>query len=92
MTFNEIHYEIEYILSVNPRSPGGNFKHDPDCFARYCKMQERRILKSVTTQLGFFSEEVTRILEGVDHPSSRLSAEVADWERTLLEERRNENS
>ena len=65
MTLDEVKLEIEYILSVNPRSPGANFNHDPACFARYCKMQERRILKSVTTQLGFFSEEVTRILEGM---------------------------
>ena len=65
MTLDEVKLEIEYILSIDPRSPGANFKHDPDCFARYCKMQERRILKSVITQLGFFSEEVTRILEGV---------------------------
>jgi hypothetical protein len=81
MTLDEVKLEIEYIQSINPRSPGANFNHDPACFARYCKMQERRILESVTTQLGFFSEELERMM---DDPGD-LSAEVADWERTLLE-------
>jgi MoaA/NifB/PqqE/SkfB family radical SAM enzyme len=52
MTLDEIKLEIEYLLSINPRSPGANFNHDPDCFARYCKMQERRILESVRQRMN----------------------------------------
>tara|TARA_R100000808_G_scaffold1753_1_gene7582 strand:+ start:1020 stop:1229 length:210 start_codon:yes stop_codon:yes gene_type:complete len=51
MTLDEVKLEIEYILSIDPRSPGANFNHDPDCFERYCQMQERRILESLGHKL-----------------------------------------
>jgi len=31
--------EVSYIQSINPRNPGSTFNHDPECFARYRKMQ-----------------------------------------------------
>ena len=45
-SFDEAKVELEYIQSVNPVSPGENFNHDPNCFATYCRMQERQIYQS----------------------------------------------
>ena len=33
--------EADYIASVDPMMPGDNFNMDPECFARYCSMQQR---------------------------------------------------
>ena len=35
----EAYNEVSYIQSINPRNPGKSFNNDPDCFARYRKMQ-----------------------------------------------------
>ena len=33
--------ETHYIASLDPKMPGDNFNGDPECFARYCSMQEK---------------------------------------------------
>lgn len=33
--------EREHILGINPQEPGSDFRNDPDCFERYCRMQAR---------------------------------------------------
>lgn len=33
--------EADYILSIDPARPGSAFNYDPQCFARYVRMQMR---------------------------------------------------
>lgn len=46
MTWTEAANEVSYIQSVNPSYPGQPFNHDPECFARYRKMQSDHALRS----------------------------------------------
>lgn len=39
MTWTEAANEAAYIRSINPRYPGPDFNHNPECFARYRKVQ-----------------------------------------------------
>ena len=39
MTWTEAAGEVRYIQSINPSYPGQSFNHNPECFARYRKMQ-----------------------------------------------------
>ena len=39
MTFVKALREVTYIQSINPSFPGRTFNDDPECFARYRRMQ-----------------------------------------------------
>lgn len=39
MQHHEACQEVSYIMGINPCNPGSVFNHDPECFARYRKMQ-----------------------------------------------------
>ena len=45
-SFEEVKIKLDYIKGIDPLSPGENFNHDPNCFATYCRMQERQIYQS----------------------------------------------
>ena len=38
--------ELAYIQTINPLEPGATFNHSPECFARYCHMQARQMLRA----------------------------------------------
>jgi hypothetical protein len=46
MQWHEAAREVTYIQSINPSNPGLVFNHDPECFARYRKMQSDHARKS----------------------------------------------
>ncbi len=46
MTWNEAANEVSHIQSINPSYPGSDFNYDPECFARYRKMQSDHARRS----------------------------------------------
>ncbi len=46
MTWAEAANEVSHIQAINPRFPGTDFNHDPECFARYRRMQSNHARNS----------------------------------------------
>ena len=46
MQWHEAAKEVAYIQSINPSHPGEAFNHDPECFARYRRMQSNDARRS----------------------------------------------
>ena len=67
-TFTEAANEVRYILSVNPAHPGQAFNWDPECFARYRRMQSNHAQQS-----GHDHQAAQMIMRG---PWPQVSANV----------------
>lgn len=55
--FEECNSELAYIKSINPSSPGANFRNNPSSFQTYCKHQ------AITFTRSGFPKLATEALE-----------------------------